>query len=633
DILELLICHFTNNLTKNYLFRFPKEQGLKQLWMNKCQIKLCLPSYRVCSNHFSPEHILTNGLLKKNAVPSVRLLAFAATSQLDEHSVPDSSTQNTQNASDSLASSSLKRTPARKKLFDNESSPLKHSSILSSPPSLAEKRRFINAHNIGNLDVDHFCTPKRAERHLTMVKQKFSEKQIKSNKLKRQVNILQNKINSYEDLIESLKYKQFLSENAANQLQISGSDVLRDIIKRKMAGEKTQYSNELRKFAITLQFYSPKAYTFVRKSFADVLPHPKSITRWYKVINGEPGFSNESFLAIASKAKDEVVLCNIVIDEISIRNQIEYNGKKMYGFVDLGTGINIDTDELPHATYALVFLAVGLNGSERGNLLQKSLELMHETGAKVHSITFDGAHTNTAMCKHLGANFSTSESRFFIEHPVSKEPVFIFYDACHILKLIRNTFGDKKLLYNDKNEEINWDYIKKLYDKENNEGLKLATKLSSRHIFYFNEKMNVKLAAQVMSNSVSNGLKCCDHLGDSDFKGSQGTAEFYHIETFFSAVRMRGGHNNNPTCKQFFTAYKKLLVHNQATGSQYGNCLAMLDPTELSVVNVGPDSITSQINETDEAIVVEHDHSYFQTLNRLYPLWLKILVSIWEDLL
>ncbi|CAI6377379.1 unnamed protein product [Macrosiphum euphorbiae] len=93
-----------------------------------------------------------------------------------------------------------------------------------------------------------------------------------------------------------------------------------------------------------------------------------------------------------------------------------------------------------------------------------------------------------------------------------------------------------------------------------------------------------------------------------------------HIETFFSAVRMRGGHNNNPTCKQFFTAYKKLLVHNQATASQYGNCLAMLDPTELSVVNVGPDSITSQINETDEAIVVEHDHSYFQSLKRLSPL-------------
>lgn len=112
------------------------------------------------------------------------------------------------------------RTPARKKLFDNESSPLKRSPILSSPPNLTKKRKFFNAHNIGNINVDHFCTPRRAERHLTMVKQKCSEKQIKTNKLKRQVNSLQNKLNSYEDLIESLKDNQLLSENAANQLQV-----------------------------------------------------------------------------------------------------------------------------------------------------------------------------------------------------------------------------------------------------------------------------------------------------------------------------------------------------------------------------------------------------------------------------
>jgi len=42
------------------------------------------------------------------------------------------------------------------------------------------------------------------------------------------------------------------------------------------------------------------------------------------------------------------------------------------------------------------FLINSLNGSERGNLFQKSLELMHETGAKVHFITFDGAHTNNS---------------------------------------------------------------------------------------------------------------------------------------------------------------------------------------------------------------------------------------------
>lgn len=50
-----------------------------------------------------------------------------------------------------------------------------------------------------------------------------------------------------------------------------------------------------------------------------------------------------------------------------------------------------------------------------------------------------------------------------------------------------------------------------------------------------------------------------------------------HLETFFSSVRQRGGFNNNPTSKQFQIAYKKLLIHNEISGSQYGNCIAILD--------------------------------------------------------
>jgi len=52
-----------------------------------------------------------------------------------------------------------------------------------------------------------------------------------------------------------------------------------------------------------------------------------------------------------------------------------------------------------------------------------------------------------------------------------------------------------------------------------------------------------------------------------------------HIETTFSAFRSRGGYNNNPTCRQFSAAYKRILVHNQVVGSIYGNC-TILDKTE-----------------------------------------------------
>lgn len=46
-----------------------------------------------------------------------------------------------------------------------------------------------------------------------------------------------------------------------------------------------------------------------------------------------------------------------------------------------------------------------------------------------------------------------------------------------------------------------------------------------------------------------------------------------HLETFFSALRSRGGFNNNPSAKQFEYSYKRLLIHHQITAAESGNCL------------------------------------------------------------
>lgn len=79
-----------------------------------------------------------------------------------------------------------------------------------------------------------------------------------------------------------------------------------------------------------LQFYSSKAYNFVRKVFKNVLPHPKTISKWYQVVNGEPGFSEEAFTTIKSKTTQNTVLCNIVVDKMSIKDHIDWDGKKLY---------------------------------------------------------------------------------------------------------------------------------------------------------------------------------------------------------------------------------------------------------------------------------------------------------------
>lgn len=83
-----------------------------------------------------------------------------------------------------------------------------------------------------------------------------------------------------------------------------GSESLCEIIERKLNGKKLAFSNELKKFAITLQYYSSKAYNFVRIQFSNVLPHPRILNKWYHAINEEPGFTKETFNTLKLKVAE-----------------------------------------------------------------------------------------------------------------------------------------------------------------------------------------------------------------------------------------------------------------------------------------------------------------------------------------
>lgn len=57
-------------------------------------------------------------------------------------------------------------------------------------------------------------------------------------------------------------------------------------------------------------------------------------------IDGQPGFTKESFDTLTDMANNEAkeVQCNLVIDEMSIRKQVEMDSNRnIYGFVNLGT--------------------------------------------------------------------------------------------------------------------------------------------------------------------------------------------------------------------------------------------------------------------------------------------------------
>lgn len=93
------------------------------------------------------------------------------------------------------------------------------------------------------------------------------------------------------------------------------------------------------------------------------MPHPRTLTRWYQGINGEPGFVKEALSAVKMLVKKSTrqIFGALCFDEMAIRKSVEFDGNKYVGFVNFG---NIgENHELPVAKEALVFMLTCVNGS------------------------------------------------------------------------------------------------------------------------------------------------------------------------------------------------------------------------------------------------------------------------------
>lgn len=144
----------------------------------------------------------------------------------------------------------------------------------------------------------------------------------------------------------------------------------------------------------------------------------------------------------------------------------------------------------------------------------------------VKTLTCDGAACNLSMIRILQCNLNPNNLQTWFEHPISKTKIYVFPDPCHMLKLIRNTFGDYKNIINKENGNISWKYIVSLHEIQENEGLHMANEVRTGHIEY-HKKMNVRLAAQIFNLSVANALKTCRSVLHVDkFAQSEATEEF-----------------------------------------------------------------------------------------------------------
>ena len=154
-------------------------------------------------------------------------------------------------------------------------------------------------------------------------------------------------------------------------------------------------------------------------------------------------------------SSSESIQVALIVDAMAIRKQIVWDAQtsSFVGYTDFGCGMQADaTDEASEALVFMVngifgnwkqpigyFLTNGVSGNTLAELLTQTLIRLHEIGIDVITLTLDGHQANQAAVKKLGANLKSNLSSSF-PHPANEDAmIYVFFDACHMLKLIRNT--------------------------------------------------------------------------------------------------------------------------------------------------------------------------------------------------
>lgn len=112
-----------------------------------------------------------------------------------------------------------------------------------------------------------------------------------------------------------------------------------------------------------------------------------------------------------------------------------------------------------------------------------------------------------------------------------------------------------------------------------------------------------------------------------------------HLELFFGSIRSLGGHNDNPSCLYFRSAYKKLLIRAEIREGGLGNCIPL---QQLNILNIdlAPKRAIELINESnpiyheneielDDMDLDDHNYTLLCGSNNLSNFTEEVVIYCW----
>ena len=405
---------------------------------------------------------------------------------------------------------------------------------------------------------------------------------LENNNLKEQITALQNELNSSSltvsnELDNDLKsiFSKANDKNVSPFMKLFWSEQQKYLSKSSTRG--IRYHPTLIRYCLSLAAKSPAAYDQIRYDEKNsngflILPSRRRLRDYKNYITPQRGFNKEVIKELIKKIEHFSELEKfmiILMDEMKIQENLVWNKHtgELIGYIDLGDAdINYATLQNSEklASHVLVFLLASLvnpfkftlanfgtdtaTSEQLFPLFWKAVSLCEiRCKIKIMGVTCDGATQNRKFFKmhHLmtweeDLN-SDVDVTYRIRNPFADDDRYIYFisDPPHLLKTLRNCLKSSahgqttRYMWND-GFHILWNHISDLFYEDLECGLHLLPKLTVDHINLTSyAKMNVRLAAQVLSSTVSNVLK--------DFAPSYtaGTAKFCEmVDNFFDCLNV-----------------------------------------------------------------------------------------------
>jgi len=403
----------------------------------------------------------------------------------------------------------------------------------------------------GNMQLPTADTPKNK-----LLKCKIKRLQSQGWKMSRRIRLLKSsaakkyvadacKLESVDAVIEAAKpYLTML------QLELFGSQLKAS--HHMPRGYRWSVKEKL--FALQLYYKSAAAYRFL--SCHLVLPSWKTLSNFVRNAVGrlDSGFTDVMMNVLRLRVSDLPLCdrqCAVVFDEIALKTHLTFDKHQ-----DRVVGY---TDNNKIATHALVFMIRGLHSkwkqalafffthntmaaSTLAELVCDCVDKLQNINLFVRCIVCDQGATNVAALRQLG--FMTNDP--CLQLPKIQTKIHVIFDVPHLLKNVRNNLQRHDIKVDDSTAQ--WKHIDQFYQIDKQSSIRLAPKLTDRHIDVTSvAKMRVSLAAQTLSHSVADGIKLRVMTNELS-SDAVATADFVDkMDTLFDILNSRVLKADRPT--------------------------------------------------------------------------------------